>query len=258
MNTSNDERPLILLSNDDGFDAAGLRAVRNALLTFADVVVCAPLSNQSATSHSLTLHRILRLREMSDGIHAVDGTPADCVYVGLNGEGRILPRRPDICVSGLNHGLNLGVDVFYSGTVAAAREAAIRGVPALAVSAAEGTDRAAAAAVVRELTEMTLRLAREGNTSLLLNVNFPAAGEWRWRPTILGKRIYDSDVVYRTDPRGGEYLWIGGSKAVHHEGAGTDTEAYDDGDLGITPLSLNLTATGQAELVERAVRSRRP
>ena len=120
----------ILLSNDDGFFAPGLQVLRTALATFAEVVVCAPESNQSATSHSLSLNRILRLRDHGHGIHSVDGTPADCVYVALNSGTRLLPRRPDLVVSGMNHGPNLGTDVFYSGTVAAAREGALRGVPA--------------------------------------------------------------------------------------------------------------------------------
>jgi 5'-nucleotidase len=251
-----DKKPLVLLSNDDGFDAEGIRALKEALATFADVVLCAPLSNQSATSHSLTLHRILRLKEASPTVWAVDGTPADCVYVALHGEGRIVPRRPDLCVSGLNHGLNLGVDVFYSGTVAAAREAAIRGIPSLAVSAADGTDRARAASVVCELAEFTLSVARGAASVPLLNVNFPRQGSWTWCSTKLGRRVYDSDVIYRNDPRGGEYLWIGGSKAIHHEGAGTDTEAYDRGDLGITPLSLDLTANAQLDGLAAAIAAR--
>ena len=147
----------MLLSNDDGYAAAGLLAMREALATFADVVVCAPELNQSATSHSLSLHRSLRLRTVEEGMFSLDGTPADCVYVALNSRGRVLPRRPDLCVSGLNHGLNLGMDVFYSGTVAAAREAALRGIPSLATSADHGADRKAAAALsatlVRELWE---------------------------------------------------------------------------------------------------------
>src|SRR5262249_24114157 len=116
------ERPLVLLSNDDGCAAAGLLALRDALATWATVVVCAPELNQSATSHSLSLHRPLRLRVVEDGLFALDGTPADCVYVALHSGTRVLERRPDLVVSGMNHGLNLGVDVFYSGTVAAARE----------------------------------------------------------------------------------------------------------------------------------------
>src|SRR3954467_3940419 len=112
-------RPLVLLCNDDGHLANGLRVLLRALATFADVVVCAPESEQSTTSHSLTLSRPLRLRQPEPGMFAVDGTPADCVYVALNGGTRVLSRTPDLVVSGMNHGLNLATDVFYSGTVAA-------------------------------------------------------------------------------------------------------------------------------------------
>jgi 5'-nucleotidase len=128
-------RPLVLLSNDDGVTAKGLLALRDALAKDADVVICAPDQNQSATSHSLSLHRILRLRRVDEGVFTLDGTPADCVYVALHAGTRVLPRRPDLVVSGMNHGLNLGGDVFYSGTVAAAREAALRGIPSIASSA---------------------------------------------------------------------------------------------------------------------------
>src|SRR5678815_4850064 len=113
-------RPLVLLSNDDGYAARKASRPGAALSAEADVVVCAPEVNQSATSHSLSLHRILRLRSVEQGVFAIDGTPADCVYVALHSGTRILPRRPDLVASGVNHGLNLGVDVFYSGTVAAA------------------------------------------------------------------------------------------------------------------------------------------
>jgi 5'-nucleotidase len=116
-------RPLILLSNDDGFRAPGLLQAKLALTEIADVVVCAPHSEQSGTSHSISLTTPLRLREHEPGVFSVDGTPADSVYVALCSHGRVLPRRPDLVVSGINHGLNLAGDVFYSGTVAAAREA---------------------------------------------------------------------------------------------------------------------------------------
>src|SRR6185312_6987463 len=149
-------RPLILLSNDDGYSAPGLIAVRDELARHAEVVVCAPAVNQSATSHSLSLHRVLRLLEAAPGVFAVDGTPADCIYVALHAGTRVLPRRPALVVSGMNHGLNLGVDVFYSGTVAAAREAALRGIPAVAVSADSGAERDPAARLGASLALATL------------------------------------------------------------------------------------------------------
>src|ERR1043165_7163100 len=154
----NDQRPLILLSNDDGYRARRLRTLAAALAEIGDVVVCAPESEQSTTSHSLTLTRPLRLRQVEKGIFAVDGTPADCVYVALNGGIRVLPRMPDIVVSGLNHGLNLATDVFYSGTVAAAREGALRGIPAVATSADGGADMDQAAKICTKLVTAVLGL----------------------------------------------------------------------------------------------------
>ena len=243
-------RPLILLSNDDGIAAPNLAAVRAALLPLADVVVCAPELNQSATSHSLSLHRILRLRELEPGVFAVDGTPADCVYTALHSGTRILPRRPDLVVSGMNHGLNLGVDVFYSGTVAAAREAAIRGIPAIALSADSGADRAAAAAVGAAIALATLAAYLRAPTAAapLLSVNIPPGAAWPVRSTCLGARLYTEEVEYRTDPRGREYLWIGGAGVRHDHVPGSDTEAHDAGVVSITPLTLELTASSTARL----------
>ena len=243
-------RPLILLSNDDGIAAPNLLAVRAALLPLADVVVCAPELNQSATSHSLSLHRILRLRELEPGVFAVDGTPADCVYTALHSGTRILPRRPDLVVSGMNHGLNLGVDVFYSGTVAAAREAAIRGIPAVALSADSGADRAAAAALGAAIALATLGAYRRAPTATapLFSVNIPPGAAWQVRSTCLGARLYTEEVEYRTDPRGREYLWIGGAGVRHDLVPGSDTEAHDAGIASITPLTLELTASSTAAL----------
>jgi 5'/3'-nucleotidase len=237
-------RPLVLLSNDDGVAAPNLAAVRAALLPSADVVVCAPELNQSATSHSLSLHRILRLREVEPGVFALDGTPADCVYTALHSGTRILPRRPDIVVSGMNHGLNLGVDVFYSGTVAAAREAAIRGLPAVALSADEHADRAAAAALGAAIALAALAGYQRAPTAAapLLSVNIPPGSAWPVRATCLGARLYTEEVEYRRDPRGREYLWIGGAGVRHDHVPGSDTEAHDAGAASITPLTLELTA----------------
>jgi len=239
-------RPLVLLSNDDGVTAPGLLALRDALAERADVVICAPEINQSATSHSLSLHRILRVREVEAGVFALDGTPADCVYVALHSGTRILPRRPDLTVSGLNHGLNLGVDVFYSGTVAAAREAALRGIPSVAVSADVGADRAAAARLGARIALRALAaFTRAGGprAALLLNVNIPPGARWPVRATRLGARLYAEDVDYRKDPRGREYLWIGGAGEVRHARVpGSDTEAHDEGAASVTPLSLDLWA----------------
>jgi 5'-nucleotidase len=245
-------RPLVLLCNDDGFAAAGIKALAAELAKLADVVVCAPESNQSASSHSLTLHRVLRLRAHGGGVFSLDGTPADCVYVALHAGSQVLARTPDLCVSGVNHGVNLGVDVFYSGTVAAAREAALRGIPAVALSAGQGADLAAAARVGADIARAILEDASPGvATQSLYNVNFPEGDSWEIRPTTLGKRTYDGDVIFRKDPRGGDYLWIGGSGAVHHASPGSDTDAYDAGVVGVTPLALSLFDPGGAEASSR-------
>jgi 5'-nucleotidase len=154
------ERPLVLLSNDDGYRAFGIQCLRAALRRVADVIVCAPDSEQSAASHSLSLSRPVRLYDHGDGVFSVEGTPADAVYVALHAGPRVLARRPDVVVSGLNCGPNLGDDVFYSGTVAAAREGALRGIPALAASAARGADLEQAAECVVALVQATLQTAR--------------------------------------------------------------------------------------------------
>ncbi len=240
-----ERRPLLLLANDDGHQARGLRTLAAALRAFADVVVCAPESEQSATSHSLSLHRPLRLRGVEPGVFALDGTPADCVYVALHSGTRVLPRRPDAVVSGLNHGLNLGADVFYSGTVAAAREGALRGIPAIACSADLRADTERAAALCAEIVRATLATggADAGGSALLLSVNVPPGVAWRVVPTCLGSRLYEETVEFRRDPRGREYLWIGGAVVTHGASASSDTEAFDRGEVSVTPLLLDLTAT---------------
>ncbi len=238
-------RPLILLSNDDGVFSTGLDALRTELLDFADVYTCAPMTNQSASSHALTLGSVLRLDHIAEQLFAVDGTPADCVYVALHSNGRILPRRPDLVVSGMNHGPNLGVDVIYSGTVAAAREGAQRGIPSVAVSAAKlSAQRAAAqlgAHVVRALWHKVEGAVFGDRAAPLLNVNVPEGSAWSVTATRLGQRLYDDDVIYRSDPRGREYLWIGGANVRHEQAEGTDTAAWDRGIASVTPLTLQLT-----------------
>jgi 5'-nucleotidase len=251
--------PLVLLSNDDGIASGGLHVMRDALRLRFEVVVIAPETEQSAASHALSLHRPLRLRKAEEGVFALDGTPADCVYVALHGGTRVVSRRPDIVVSGINRGLNLGQDVFYSGTVAAAREGALRGIPALAVSAHPHAD-------LPVVAELAARVAgdlfeRHGRGELpahgaLLNLNVPKRWSGEIRATKIGSRIYEEAVDFRTDPRGREYLWLGGPGVRHERSAGTDTDAYDDGAASITPLVLDLTHDEDeglaAKVVERA------
>lgn len=238
-------RPLILVSNDDGHFSRGLAALRAALRAIGEVIVCAPETEQSAVSHALSLNKPLRIRDVSDGVFAVDGTPADCVYVALHAEGRILPRRPDLVVSGINHGLNLGQDVFYSGTVAAAREGALRGIPAIAASAHVQADFEAAAIKVAELAQRVLVNRAAGARAPLVNVNFPRHWTGDFTATRTGARIYDEVLDFRKDPRGRDYVWLGGSGVRHDPDPGSDTDAYDRGLVSVTALILDLSAADQ-------------
>jgi 5'-nucleotidase len=247
-----ESRPLVLLSNDDGVASNGLQTMRDSLRERFEVVVIAPETEQSAMSHSLSLHRPLRLRTVEKGVFAVDGTPADCVYVALHSGGRVVTRRPDLIVSGINRGLNLGQDVFYSGTVAAAREGALRGVPAIAISAHPWADLPRVAAFTTKLAVALLALPPRPT---LLNVNVPKAWSGEVRATRIGSRIYEEVVDFRQDPRGREYLWLGGPGVRHERNPGSDTDAYDDGAASITPLVLDLTQQADEGLAEALANS---
>lgn len=240
------DEPLILLSNDDGVEAEGLQALRASLLRLGRVVVVAPATDQSARSHSLTLVRPLRHQQVASDTHAIDGTPADCIYVALY-RARFLPRWPDLVCSGINHGYNLGSDTFYSGTVAAAREAALRGIPALALSCGHGRSLSAAATVAGMMAERMLSAEYEGG--VLLNVNFPPDTPYQGiKPTRLGRRTYVEEVTVRRDPRGKEYFWIGSPEARHERMDDSDTDAVDSGKVSVTPLSLDGTDASELGL----------
>ena len=234
------DRPLLLVSNDDGVDARGIVALREALSTFADVYTVAPQTEQSAKSHSITLHHPLRFHEVETRVWAVDGTPADCVYVAFFLED-LLPRKPDLVVSGINHGPNLGNDVHYSGTVAAAREGALRGVPSIAFSNSS-SDMEGAAQYAKRFCKQLLRSTAPEGQAVLLNVNFPSVPPKGVRATRLGFRLYSDEVEVRDDPRGRHYLWIGGPGGATNEPVeGADTEALDEGLISVTPLSIEAT-----------------
>ncbi len=250
------ERPLLLLTNDDGYRAGGIQALRAELSAWADVVLVAPETEQSATSHSLSIHRPLRFRQASEGQFSLDGTPADCVYVALHAIGRVLPRRPDMVVSGLNHGVNLGADVFYSGTVGGAREGALRRIPALAASADSHTDRTTAARYASKVARELLALLQRQDISrpTLFNLNIPAGpGPWPLRRTTLGSRLYVEEVTFAKGPRGLEFLWIGGAPKPHDPIPGSDTEAFDAGYASLTPLVLDLSSATEVPLADDLV-----
>ena len=231
-------RVRVLLSNDDGVHAAGLRALA-AAFDGHEVWVVAPDREQSASSHAISLHRPLRLVEVAPRWYAVDGTPTDAVYMGLNLVLKDL--RPDVVVSGVNHGPNLGNDVLYSGTVAAAMEGALLGVNAIAVSLAAPPphDFAEAARFAAALAAQIA--ATPPPAPLLLNVNVPAGPVRGYRFVRLGRRTYGSEVVEKTDPRGRKYYWIGGEGGARNEDIpGSDCNAVLQEQLvAVTPLHLD-------------------
>lgn len=232
----------ILISNDDGVHARGLHALADAVSSLGEVWVVAPQHEQSATSHSLSLHHPLRIRkEHQERWFAVDGTPADSVYVAITH--LMKGQRPDLVLSGINHGPNLADDTIYSGTVAAAMEGSILGVPAIAFSLATRKtfefEHAAkfAASVVKTALAQTLP------PRMLLNVNMPSYGPISgYEITRLGRHSYGADVIEKEDPRGRKYFWIGGTGYEHVKEPGTDvTVVLDERKASITPLMLDLT-----------------
>jgi len=237
----------ILVSNDDGFFSDGIKILSQRLRDLGEVWVVAPDREQSASGHSLTLHRPLRVKKASksyDNVFMVDGTPTDCVNIAVN---KLMPKRPDIVISGINRGSNLGDDVTYSGTVAAALESALLGIPAIAMSTApsEANDDfnfEAAADFAAFLAEKVLEQGLVAGT--LLNVNVPyetKLGDQRCVITRMGKRVYSDVVEEKIDPRGHTYYWIGGSHVGSKVDPGTDCEAADSGLVSITPVQLDMT-----------------
>jgi 5'-nucleotidase len=241
--------PSILISNDDGYRSPGLRALADAMAELGEVWVVAPEQEQSATSRAISIHRPLRIRELGERWFAVDGTPTDCSYLGVHHLMR--ERRPALMVSGINHGANLADDVTYSGTVAAAMEASLIGVPAIAFSlATRGPfDFAPAARFARSLAESAL--AQPLPPGILLNVNVPGGGDPRgYKVTRLGKHSYGTEVVEQTDPRGRKYYWIGGNEYQHEDIPGSDCNAvYEERLVSVTPLHLDLTDDAARALV---------
>lgn len=234
-------KPRILISNDDGISARGLIALAKAVEPLGEVWVVAPEHEQSATSHSLSLHRPLRIRKHDERWFGIDGTPADCVYIAINH--LMKGDAPVLVLSGINHGPNLADDVIYSGTVAAAMEGCILGFPAIAFSLATRKtfefEHAAKFAHALVKTALTSTIPQR----MLLNVNIPSYGPVTdYEVTRLGRHNYDADVIEKADPRGRHYYWIGGTGYEHVKEAGTDvTAVHDERRASVTPLMLDLT-----------------
>ena len=234
--------PLILVTNDDGVHAPGIRALAAALRPLGEVHVVAPDREVSACAQSLTLKHPLRAERIEPNVHSVDGTPADCVNLAIV---KLLPRRPELVVSGINRGANLGDDVFYSGTVGGAREGTFFGVHSLAISLAarSETDFGPAARFAHTLAARVLEKGLPERT--LLNVNVPAITSTELEGievTRMGKRIYQDELIRRLDPRGVPYFWFGGPAPSGHAEPGTDFHAVVNRRVAITPIQLDLTA----------------
>jgi 5'-nucleotidase len=233
--------PLILVSNDDGIHSEGITALADALRDLGEVVVVAPDRERSAVSHSLTLHRPLRVEELGPGRFTVDGTPTDCVNLAVNG---ILPRRPALVVSGINKGANLGDDVTYSGTVSAAMEGTLLGIPALAISllGRGGFRFEMAAAFARRLAGWVVERGLPSDTLLNVNVPEPDGEPIRgFALTRMGRRRYGDAIVEKVDPRGKKYYWIGGEELEFVDEEGTDFHAVRERLISVTPIHLDLT-----------------
>lgn len=235
----------ILLSNDDGYLAPGLAALAEALAGLGEIVVVAPEQNRSGASNSLTLDRPMVMKTAANGFHYVNGTPTDCVHLAVSG---LLPFTPDIIVSGINLGANMGDDTLYSGTVAAATEGYLFGIPAIAVSLTsfEGKHFKTAGKVARDLVERYIR--QPINEPVLLNVNVPDIPLDKLQGielTRLGRRHKAEPLVKSISPRNETVYWIGAAGAAADAGAGTDFNAVERGFVSITPLQIDLTHNAQ-------------
>jgi len=235
-------RTKILLSNDDGILARGLGVLAEVCATVGQVTVVAPDREQSGTSHSLTLHRPLHATRRADGAIQVDGTPTDCVLLAL---GVLMPEEPDFVISGINHGSNMGEDVLYSGTVAAAFEGLVAGIPSIAISFA-GADlelldshRAGLERLLRKLVSV-----KDFPKETLLNINVPGihANDVKGvKVTRLGSRVFHEEIALMKDPWGKDIYWIGGGHVTWTGGTDSDIQATRDGYISVTPLHMDMT-----------------
>jgi 5'-nucleotidase len=235
----------ILVSNDDGYLAPGLAALVDAMRSLGDVTVVAPEQNSSGASNSLTLSRPLTVSRAVNGFVFINGTPSDCVHIALTG---LLDERPDLIVSGINNGQNMGDDTLYSGTVAAATEGYLFGIPSIAFSLVEKgyAHLESAASVATEIVRRYVERPLAG--PFLLNVNVPNLPRHQLRGIIgtrLGKRHPSEPVVRSTNPRGEPIYWIGAAGAAREGGPGTDFHVTAEGFVSVTPLQIDLTHLGQ-------------
>lgn len=239
----------LLLSNDDGYQADGLATLALALADLAEITVVAPDRNQSGASHSLTLDMPLRVGRTREGIHYVNGTPTDCVHLAITG---LLDHEPDMVIAGINHGANLGDDVLYSGTVAAAVEGRFLGLPAIAVSlTGEHRHFDTAGQAIRTLFRRLEEAPLPPDTILNVNVpDVPYAELKGFAATRLGYRHRSEPVVEAADPKGRPIFWVGAAGKGQDAGPGTDFHAVEHGLVSVTPLHLDLTQRSRLALIQ--------
>ena len=240
--------PQILVTNDDGYRSEGITALADALRKLGDVTIVAPVDEASAIGHALTLRRPLRLEVLRDGVYEVDGTPTDCVNIGIS---KLFTALPDLVVSGINKGFNLGDDVTYSGTVAGALEGALLGIPSIAVSLARTTgqyDFGPAAAAAAAIAAVVLREGLAPRT--FLNINVPQGPTKGIKVTVQARRNHITKVDERIDPRGQRYFWIEEGQDEWEPHDRSDFQAVRDGYISVTPLQPDLTAYSLIPAVE--------
>ncbi|HKT34119.1 MAG TPA: 5'/3'-nucleotidase SurE [Nitrospira sp.] len=239
-----ESRPRILVTNDDGITSVGLTLLAKALARLADVWVVAPDRERTAVAHAVTLHKPLRIHQLDKQIYAVNGTPVDCVNLALL---NILPRRPHLLISGINKGVNLGDDVLYSGTVSAAVEGTILGIPSMAVSQ-EGVDHfhfATGAYYAVRVARLILKMGLPEETLINLNVpNRTIETVTGVRVTCLSRRRFENPIIEKVDPHGRSYFWIAGTRVSWSRNKDADHEAVEEGAVSLTPLHLDNTNYG--------------
>ncbi|MBI5101916.1 MAG: 5'/3'-nucleotidase SurE [Nitrospirae bacterium] len=236
--------PVILVTNDDGVHSPGIIALYRAMKELGDSYIVAPDRERSAAGHSLTMHRPLKAEEIREHVFSVNGTPTDCVTLGIN---KLLPNKPDLVVSGINKGANLGDDITYSGTVSAAIEGTIFGIPSVAFSLISDRHYHYETATFLATKIVTYVLEHSLPYDTLLNVNFPNIPRREIKGIKLtrqGKRIYENSIQETFNPWGEKYYWIGGGRTFWEHGEGADMEAVQQGYVSITPIHLDLTNHG--------------
>ncbi len=241
---------LILITNDDGIHAEGINALAHEIKKIADVILVAPDREQSASSHSFTMNRPLRINEYNENMYACDGTPTDCVMLGVHG---ILKHKlPDLLLSGINHGANMGEDITYSGTVAAAIEGSILGIPSIAISNTNGEDKKSYRLAAKFISKFVKQIDKlKLINGSFLNINLPELNGDKFIDyafTSPAQRVYNDIIIEKTDPRGKNYYWIAGD-CVWRNIEGSDYEAVSNGKVSISPLKVNFADLEELEKI---------